>query len=156
MMLFVWPVVWRFDISMAYCPAIGQRSPKRPRLGESPLSVTYKHTPPRPRSETETAVRQTLDEYRPKMKELVTSARNVTPLIPSWQLPGTEGYPANEDLAEHIQQLAIPSVDGAPALLLHHLGEAITAQDRQRMERIPQIFSFPPQRSVYELRSARR
>jgi hypothetical protein len=97
----------------------------------------------------ETAVRQTLDEYRPKMKELVTSVPNVTPLIPSWQLPGTQDYSANKDLAEHIQQLAIPSVDGAPALLLHHLGEEINEQDRQRMERIPDIFSFPPQRSVF-------
>jgi len=133
---------------MSYWPAIGQPSPKRPRLGESPLSVTYEHTPPRPRLEIETSVRQTLEGYRLEMKNLIASAPSVSSLIPSWKLPGTKAYPANEDLAEHIRRLAIPSVNGTPGLLLHDLGEERNEQDRERMEHIPEIFSFHYQKSV--------
>lgn len=145
-MPFVWPVVWHFIVFVSYYPVIGQPYPKRPCLGANPLSVTYEHTPPRPRLEMETAVRQTLDGYRPKMKELVVSAPSISSLIPSWSLQG-RAHPANKDL-EHIRQLAIPCVNEAPDLLLHHLGEERNEQDRQRMERIPDIFSFPPHRSV--------
>jgi hypothetical protein len=117
-------------------------------LGESPLSVTYEHTPPRPRLEIKTAIRKILEGYRPKMKKLIASAPSVSSLIPSWKLQGTKAYPANEDLAKHIRRLAIPSVNGTPGLLLHDLGEERNEQDRQRMEHISEIFSFHHQRSV--------
>ncbi|PVF91079.1 hypothetical protein CPB86DRAFT_421879 [Serendipita vermifera] len=77
-----------------------------------------------------------LDEFRPRMRELVQNAGNVHHLIPQWRPKGME-----ETLADHIHKLAIPSVGDKPSLLLHNLGELNDDLHSSRFERITDIFS---------------
>jgi hypothetical protein len=73
------------------------------------------------------------------MKTLVENAKHVPSLLASWK-PGPS---ADKDLAKHISELCIPTAsDGRPSLLLHDLGEERNDLDRERVERIPDIFSF--------------
>jgi hypothetical protein len=70
------------------------------------------------------------------MQVLVKNAKNLPSLLPSWQ-------PLTDELAEHISGLRIPTVSGGqPSLLLHDLGEVKDDLDRDRITRIPDIFSF--------------
>ena len=89
-----------------------------------------------------------LEKCRPTMQKLVTNANHLPSLLPSWK-PGPS---ADKDLAAHISTLHIPTgSDRAPSLLLHDLGEVKGGMDKERMARIPQIFSFGSHMCVIHL-----
>lgn len=72
------------------------------------------------------------------MQELVQKAHNVSSFLPSWPPPDD----TDATFAKHIEGLAIPSVDELPSLLLHDLGEKKDDLDKERIERIPLVFSI--------------
>jgi hypothetical protein len=70
------------------------------------------------------------------MQMLVKEANHLPSLLRTWK-------PELENLAEHISELRIPLTSGGqPSLLLHDLGEEKDELDRDRIRRIPDIFSF--------------
>ena len=80
-----------------------------------------------------------LNQCRPRMRELVKNANHIPSLLPSWESSGS----STDELAKHISGLGIPTVSsGQPSLLLHDLGEEKDDLDRDRIARIPEIFSF--------------
>ncbi|PVF94282.1 hypothetical protein CPB86DRAFT_740793 [Serendipita vermifera] len=68
-----------------------------------------------------------LDELRPRMRELVQRAGDVSYLIPDW-VPGPH---IDKEAAEYFSKLHIPGVPrDRPSLLLHRLGEQPTANEK--------------------------
>jgi hypothetical protein len=82
-------------------------------------------------------LKQKLDEFRPKMRELVQKAGDVSSLIPSWR---THRDFDQKEMAEHVAQLQMPSMVGRPSFLLHDLGEEKTKMDRDRLARVSDVF----------------
>jgi hypothetical protein len=100
--------------------------------------LTFQHTPTKPTEEVDAIISEFLDRCRPRMQVLVKNANHVPSLLPSWKPNTSIGK-----LAEHISGLAIPIVrSGQPSLLLHDLGEEKDDLDKDRIARIPDIFSF--------------
>jgi hypothetical protein len=97
------------------------------------------HTPAMPDAEFDAMINKFLNDCRPTMRKLVENAKNIPSLLPSWKLSPS----ADPNLAQHISELCIPTVSGGrPSLLLHDLGEEKSNLDRDRIARIPHIFSF--------------
>ena len=78
-------------------------------------------------------IKNFLEECRPRMRELVQNADNISSFLPLWK-------PRDEALDEHISEPGIPDVSGRPSLLLHNLGEEKNDQDRDFTACILNIF----------------
>ena len=103
-----------------------------------PLDRPLEHTLAKPQKDIDREINRFLHQYRPKMRELVEKASHGSSLLPSWEL----GPSADEKLAKHISELSIPRLSsGLPSLLLHGLGEEKDSLDRDRIARIPNIFT---------------
>jgi hypothetical protein len=115
----------------------------RPKTPENhPGCLSLQHTPPKRREELDSDIKSFLDDCRLQMQKLVKEANHLPSLLPTWK-------GGHEDLAEHISKLGIPLISGGqPSLLLHDLGEEKDKLDRDRTERIPDIFSFANHRYV--------
>ena len=112
-------------------------------VAKSPVNKTDDqtliHTPPKTLKEVRVTINTFFKKHRPRMQTLLVNAGDVPLLLPSWKL----GPSADEGLAKHVSGLCIPTVSGGlPSLLLHDLGEQKYALDRERIARIPDIFSF--------------
>lgn len=79
----------------------------------------------------EGTIRDILSEIQPIVKKLVKGDI----VLPTWSPP--EGS-VNEDTAEHLASLKIPSLKGKPNLLLHDLGRF--TRDKQLERRLKNIF----------------
>jgi hypothetical protein len=103
------------------------------------LDGAFHHTPAKSREEFDRIIDGFLTKCLPRVRELVENANHVPSFLPSWEL----GPSADENLAKHISELCIPTVSGGrPSLLLHDLGEERKDLDKDRIARIPNIFSF--------------
>ena len=97
------------------------------------------HTLPKTINEVRITINTFIKKHRPRMQILLVNAGDILLLLPSWKL----GPSADEGLAKHVSGLCIPTVSGGlPSLLLHDLGEQKYVLDRERIARIPDIFSF--------------
>jgi hypothetical protein len=100
---------------------------------------TLIHTSIKTIKELHVTINTFIGKHRLRMQTLLANAGDVPLLLPSWQL----GPSADEGLAKHVSGLCIPTISGGrPSLLLHDLGEQKYALDRERIARIPDIFSF--------------
>jgi hypothetical protein len=97
----------------------------------------FDETPPKTKQELDSELNKQLNSLRPRMKDLVKNAEDVSFLVPSWE-PSSQ---IPRDIAEHLSQMQIPGVPSErPNLLLHDLGEEKDDLDRKRFKRIPEVF----------------
>ena len=101
----------------------------------------FKDTPSKAPAEVKGDIFQILDQYRPKMNALVAKAGR-QPLLPTWIPKERSGSIAETDFEQHVKELAIPNVRGAPSLLLHDLGSAESVIDTKQEEHVANIFSL--------------
>jgi hypothetical protein len=81
------------------------------------------------------------------MKTLVTKAGREPPL-PLWIPEIGSGSTDETAFRNHVEALAIPTIDGLPSLLLHDLGFETSAVSQKQAEYICGIFSFHRHRCV--------
>jgi hypothetical protein len=129
------PVEGYVQIVVVQCPSGSYASISMP----PPLDHIFQHSTPLPSEDFDANLNSFLEQCRPTMRRLVMNAKHVPSLIPSWN-PAPS---ADKGLAEHISKLCTPTgEDSRPSLLLHDLGEEKSALDKERVARIPHIFSF--------------
>jgi hypothetical protein len=99
------------------------------------------HTPSKSLAEVKDIIHQILQRYRPTIQALVTKA-GIEPLIPPWTPNPEMSDTVEMTFKNHIQALAIPSVEGLPSLLLHDLGSETSAISRKQAKYMTGIFSL--------------
>jgi hypothetical protein len=97
-----------------------------------------RHTPTKPTAEVMKTVTQILEQYRPKIRELVMKA-GMHCLTRVWIPKVNHSDPSQVNFREAIKSLDIPEVLGHPSLLLHELAGVI---DNNQEEAIANIFSL--------------
>jgi hypothetical protein len=106
-----------------------------PKKATKPSS--FDKTPFKTKQEFDSNLNRKLDSLRPRMRELVQRAEDVSFLIPSWR-PGPD---FDQSTAEFLSGLQIPDFPvNQPNLLLHNLGEVKTNMDRERQVHMQNIF----------------
>lgn len=120
---------------------VAETSPISSVTSATPLKTTFgvlKHTPVKAKQETSRIIEEFLNDHRVQMRELVKQACCGESPFSFWKPES----PTDTKLAEHLSELAIPTLaSGRPSLLLHDLGEEKDTLDRDRTRRIPEIFS---------------
>ncbi|PVF94287.1 hypothetical protein CPB86DRAFT_49890 [Serendipita vermifera] len=87
----------------------------------------FDQTPIKSKEEFDLNVDKKLDELRPRMRELVQHAGDISHLIPDW-VPGPH---IDKEAAEYFSKLHIPGIPtDRPSLLLHRLGERPSANEK--------------------------
>jgi hypothetical protein len=113
----------------------------------------FENTPSKPVAEMKGKIKDILDRYRPKVTSLVEKA-GVVPLLPTWIPRTRSGGLADTNFKQHVEQLAIPNVQGAPSLLLHDLGSAKSVMDKTQADFVPDIFSLHHHMCAYTFDSS--
>jgi hypothetical protein len=113
----------------------------------------FENTPSKPTAEVNSKIKRILDNYRFKMTLLIQKA-GVEPLLPTWIPKTRSGDLADTNFRQHVKQLAIPNVLGAPSLLLHDLGSAESVMDKTQADLVPNVFSLHHHMCVYTFDSS--